>query len=114
MEQTFPFARRVAPDVSSWTRETTAPAQNTTAMRIVLIEWRIKKGEEEQFLEYWSKRVPVPDRSGLIGEFLSRVECQKQGGFKWSSQHGLCGLFGGTGPEPRPGFASPGSFAACC
>src|SRR4051812_8173997 len=23
------------------------------------------------------------------------------GGFKWSSQHGLCELFGGTGPEPR-------------
>src|SRR4051794_3204991 len=38
----------------------------------------------------------------------------KQGGFKWSSQHGLCELFGGTGPEPRPVFSSPGSFAACC
>src|SRR3954471_1746457 len=36
------------------------------------------------------------------------------GGFKWSWQHGLCELFGGTGPEPRPGFSSPGSFAACC
>ena len=36
------------------------------------------------------------------------------GGFKWSSQHGLCELFGGTGPEPRPVFSSPGSFAACC
>ena len=35
-------------------------------------------------------------------------------GFKWSSQHGLCELFGGTGPEPRPVFSSPGSFAACC
>ena len=38
----------------------------------------------------------------------------EHGGFKWSSQHGLCGLFGGTGPEPRPVFSSPGSFAACC
>src|SRR5215204_1588887 len=28
-----------------------------------------------------------------------------QGGFKWSSQQGLCELFGGTGPEPRPGFS---------
>ena len=37
-----------------------------------------------------------------------------QGGFKWSSQHGLCELFGGTGPEPRRVFSSPGSFAACC
>src|SRR3954463_1401175 len=36
------------------------------------------------------------------------------GGFKWSSQHGLCELFGGIGPEPRPVFSSPGSFAACC
>ena len=36
------------------------------------------------------------------------------GGFKWSSQHGLCELFGGTGPEPRPVFSSPGSFAVCC
>jgi hypothetical protein len=36
------------------------------------------------------------------------------GGFKWSSQHGLCELFGGAGPEPRPVFSSPGSFAACC
>jgi len=47
-------------------------------MRIVLVEWRIRKGEEEQFLEYWSKRVIVQDRSGLIGEFLSRVESRQQ------------------------------------
>src|SRR5215217_4045785 len=43
-----------------------------------------------------------------------RTERGKNGGFKWSSQHGLCELFGGTGPEPRPVFSSPGSFAACC
>ena len=36
------------------------------------------------------------------------------GGFKRSSQHGLCELFGGTGPEPRRVFSSPESFAACC
>jgi hypothetical protein len=36
------------------------------------------------------------------------------GEFKWSSQHGLCELFGGIGPEPRPVFSSQGSFAACC
>src|SRR3954452_21009647 len=36
------------------------------------------------------------------------------GGFDWSSQHGLCELFRGTGPEPRPVSSSPGSFAACC
>src|SRR5215213_5859061 len=32
-----------------------------------------------------------------------------QGGFKWSSQHGLCDWIGGTGPEPRPVFSSQGS-----
>src|SRR4051794_41966407 len=47
-------------------------------MRIVLIEWRIRKGQEEQFLEYWSKRAVVQDRSGLIAEFLSRVESPQQ------------------------------------
>ena len=36
------------------------------------------------------------------------------GGFKWSSQHGLCELIGGTHPEPRQVFSSQGSFAACC
>ena len=49
-------------------------AQATAAMRIVLVEWRIEKGREDEFLEYWSGRATVPDRSGLIGEFLSRVE----------------------------------------
>src|SRR5215207_9639098 len=36
------------------------------------------------------------------------------GGFKWSSQHGLCDWIGGTGPEPRQVFSSRASFAACC
>jgi hypothetical protein len=42
--------------------------------RIVVVEWRIKKGSEQEFLDYWSERSTIPDRSGLIGEFLSRVE----------------------------------------
>ena len=67
METLISSPRSVAPDASSWTKETATPAQDTTAMRIVLVEWRIRKGEEEQFLEYWSKRVIVQDRSGLIG-----------------------------------------------
>jgi putative transposase len=37
-----------------------------------------------------------------------------QGGFKWSSQHGLCDWIEGTRPEPRPVSSSPGFFAACC
>ena len=46
--------------------------------RIVIVEWRIKKGSEQEFLEYWSQRSTIPDRSGLIGEFLSRVEDRSQ------------------------------------
>lgn len=57
-----------------------APSQ-TTSTRIVLVEWRIKKGREQEFLDYWSTRATVGDRSGLIGEFLSRVEDLKQ--FPW-------------------------------
>ena len=60
----------------------TAPAgQDKTATRIVLVEWRIKKGQENEFLEYWSTRATIEDRTGLVGEFLSRVEDQKQ--FPW-------------------------------
>lgn len=49
--------------------------------RIVLVEWRIKKGREQEFLDYWSTRATVADRSGLVGEFLSRVEDRTQ--FPW-------------------------------
>ena len=35
-----------------------------------------------------------------------------RGGFKRSSQHGLCALVGGTGPGPRQVFASRGSCGA--
>lgn len=47
---------------------------DASAMRIILVEWRIKKGMETEFLEYWSTRSTIPNRSGLVGEFLSRVE----------------------------------------
>jgi hypothetical protein len=55
--------------------------QDTTATRIILVEWRIKKGREAEFLEYWSTRATIEDRTGLVGEFLSRVEDQNQ--FPW-------------------------------
>ncbi len=62
-----------------------APAPNTkqeeTATRIVAVEWRIKKGQENEFLEYWSTRATIPDRSGLVAEFLNRVESREQ--FPW-------------------------------
>ncbi len=59
----------------------TASAGNTASARIVLVEWRIKKGREAEFLKYWSTRATIEDRSGLIGEFLSKVEDQRQ--FPW-------------------------------
>ena len=47
------------------------PGCHTVAdMRIVLVEWRIFKGQENLFLDYWSRRETIDDRSGLIGEFL--------------------------------------------
>ena len=52
-----------------------------TATRIVAVEWRIKKGQENEFLEYWSTRATIPDRSGLVAEFLNRVESREQ--FPW-------------------------------
>lgn len=58
-----------------------AEAQGATPMRIVLVEWRIKKGREDEFLKYWSTQATIADRSGLINEFLSRVENQEQ--FPW-------------------------------
>lgn len=44
--------------------------------RIVVVEWKIKKGRENDFLDHWSTRSTVPNRAGLIGEFLSEVEFQ--------------------------------------
>ena len=58
-----------------------APAAAATPMRIVAVEWRIKKGQENEFLEYWSTRATIPDRSGLVAEFLNRVESREQ--FPW-------------------------------
>ena len=55
--------------------------EDKTATRIVLVEWRIKKGQENEFLTYWSTQATIQDRTGLVGEFLSRVEDQKQ--FPW-------------------------------
>ena len=61
--------------------QTALPGQDRTATRIILVEWRIKKGREDEFLDYWSTRATIEDRTGLVGEFLSRVEDQNQ--FPW-------------------------------
>jgi hypothetical protein len=64
-----PLAPKTRPSVGS---------SDTTPVRIVLVEWRIKKGQENTFLDYWSTQATIKDRSGLIAEYLSRVEDQKQ------------------------------------
>lgn len=50
-----------------------APVPNllSTEARIVIVEWKIKKGHEQEFLDYWAKTSTIPDRSGLIAEFMS-------------------------------------------
>ena len=48
--------------------------QTTSTMRLVVVEWRIKPDHEAEFLDYWSQREVVPERHGLIGEFLSQVD----------------------------------------
>lgn len=45
-----------------------------TPLRIVVVHWKIKPGRESEFLDYWSTRSVVGDRSGLVSEYLSSVE----------------------------------------
>jgi hypothetical protein len=40
-------------------------------MQIVFVHWRIIHGHEPKFRQYWKAGLPVNDRSGLVGEFLS-------------------------------------------
>lgn len=42
-------------------------------MQIVLVDWKIIPGQEDQFLQEWRSGLPVNDRSRMVGEFLSRV-----------------------------------------
>jgi hypothetical protein len=62
------------------------PGSDPTKTRIVVVEWRIKPGRECDFLEYWSTRSTIPNRDGLIGEFLSEVD--KQPWVNWAIQDG--------------------------
>ena len=43
-------------------------------MHLVLIHWKIRRTEQavHDFLQYWSDVLTIPDRTGLIGEFLSQ------------------------------------------
>jgi hypothetical protein len=40
-------------------------------MQIVFVHWRIIPGREKEFQQHWKFGLPVNDRTGLIGEFLS-------------------------------------------
>lgn len=54
------------------------------AIRVVLVEWKIRKGREAEFLKYWDTRSTIPDRAGLIGEFLAGPESREQWPFlRW-------------------------------
>ena len=46
----------------------------STDARIVIVEWKIKKGHEKEFLDYWETKSTIPNRSGLIAEFMSSEE----------------------------------------
>jgi heme-degrading monooxygenase HmoA len=41
---------------------------------IVLINWRVKAGSEDDFLDKWKNELSLEGSAGLIGEFLSEVE----------------------------------------
>jgi hypothetical protein len=41
-------------------------------MEIVFVHWSIASGREQEFLEHWKIGLPVNDRRGLVGEFLSQ------------------------------------------
>ena len=55
--------------------------EGATQVRLVVVHWKIKQGQEQEFLDYWAQRSPVADRSGLVGEFLSSVEDRDR--FPW-------------------------------
>ena len=44
------------------------------SLRIIVVHWKIKLGREAEFLDYWSTRSVIGDRSGLVSECLSSVE----------------------------------------
>lgn len=55
--------------------------------RIVVVEWKIKSGRECDFLTYWATRSTIPNRAGLVGEFLSEVDAQPWINWKLEEGH---------------------------
>ena len=71
-----PGAAAPAPAPAAAPQATADAAGNplSTDARIVIVEWKIKKGHEKEFLDYWETKSTIPDRSGLIAEFMSSEE----------------------------------------
>jgi hypothetical protein len=46
-------------------------------MDIVLIYWKIKPDQEKRFLDFWENKLKIKDKSGLVAEYLSRVNDPK-------------------------------------
>ncbi|WP_131196010.1 hypothetical protein [Lichenihabitans psoromatis] len=66
----------------------TSPAPAATAntfdqARIIVVEWKIKKGHEQEFLDYWAKKSVVSDRTGLVAEFMTTPESKDK--YPWIS-----------------------------
>jgi hypothetical protein len=59
----------VARDAMAWDGPI---AMRGKPLAVAIVEWRIKKGMDQEFLDYWATEVPITDRSGLIGEFLCK------------------------------------------
>lgn len=56
-------------------------------MIIVLIFWKIKPDQVDDFLNFWREQATIQNRSGLFGEFLSRVEDEERFDFiTWIQQ----------------------------
>ncbi len=50
-------------------------------MHIILVDWRIRKGQEKLFVGFWKSDLHIENRSHMIGEYLSEVN--KPGDFLW-------------------------------
>ena len=77
-----------------------------------IVGWRVSRTAHASFVLDALEQALHARRPVQGGGLVHHSDRGVQGGSKWSSQHGLCELFGGTGPEPRPVFSSPGFCVA--
>ena len=70
-------------------------------MVIVLIQWKIKPGQEAAFRQHWEQNLPIEDRTGLVGEFL----CEP------GSEEYITWCFPDSGDAPCTVFVNVGIWA---